>query len=185
MIQRHSLRSLFFEVVKTLVEAIMLVFSYVSVLTELPCYVNPNNCSTCCIIRYLRHTLSVRLFDKYLDDVRDGTCHRASGGWRHRCGRKRRTCYTRKVYHLKEHVNPWDKSKCIGRYRPCTFCVYSNGILWWFNRCDLSPVLYHHHRSNGSVCFRCLDFNTCTLCDHVKTCAERQSWCTTGFFWLV
>ncbi len=68
------------EVVKTLVEAIILVFGHVSVPAELPRHPDPHHRGTGGPVRHLRGAGGVWLLDKHPDDVRDGARHRPVGG---------------------------------------------------------------------------------------------------------
>ncbi len=69
------------EVVKTLVEAIILVFpGYVSVPAELPRDVDSDHCRTGGIARDLCRPCRLWLLDKHANNVRDGARHRPVGG---------------------------------------------------------------------------------------------------------
>ncbi len=69
------------EVVKTLVEAIILVFlGNVPVPAKLPRDADPNHRRTGCIAWDLRGSGDIWLLDKHPDDVRDGARHRPAGG---------------------------------------------------------------------------------------------------------
>ena len=70
------------EVVKTLVEAIILVFLVMYLFpAKLPRDADPNHRRTGCIAVWdLRGSGDIWLLDKHPDDVRDGARHRPAGG---------------------------------------------------------------------------------------------------------
>lgn len=67
------------EVVKTLFEAIMLVFpGDVSILAEYASNADPHHCGTRGVVRDVCHPRRFWLLHQHTNDVRDGACHRAA-----------------------------------------------------------------------------------------------------------
>lgn len=63
-----------------------------------------------------------------------------------------------------------------GRYRDGTVGgIYSDGILRWLNRGNLSPVLYHYCFSNGAFSTGCADSHPRVMCNIAETSLCRAS----------
>ena len=63
-----------------------------------------------------------------------------------------------------------------GRYRDGTVGgIRTDGLLWRFYRCYLSSVLYYHCFSNGAVSTGGVDPDSGSLCHHAETDCQRRS----------
>ena len=70
----------------------------------------------------------------------------------------------------------WSKSGRSGGHCHGAFGgIYSDGILWWFNRGYLSPVLADHCLRDGLVGTGGVDINACSLCNAAQTGFQRTS----------
>ncbi len=47
--------------------------------------------------------------------------------------------------------------------------VRTNGLLWWYNRCNLPSILDYPCNSNGSIANCSVNIHPCTLCNYFKT----------------
>ena len=59
---------------------------------------------------------------------------------------------------------------CVSRYyQRIDSGIRTNGFLWWYNRCNLPPVLDYPCNCNGSVVNCSVDVHTGTLCNYLET----------------
>ena len=120
------------EVVKTLLEAIVLVFLVIyPVPAKHPLHADPDHRGAGGADGHLRHHVCARIFDQRADHVRPGAGDRHPGRRRHRGGRKRRTHHERgrAVAARRDHARRWARfparwsasrwcwSRCSSRWR--------------------------------------------------------------------
>ena len=143
------------EVVKTLVEAIILVFLVMYLfLGSFRATLIPTLAVPVVLLGTFANPGAVRVFHQHAHHVRYGAGHRPSGGRRHRGGGKRRAHHERggapapggdPQVHGGNHQRP-DRHRpgAVGGLRP-------HGLLRRLHRGHLPPVFHYHHRRHAPV----------------------------------